>query len=183
LQTGFYLDVGANHPFQISNTYRLYAAGMRGICVEPNDMLADLHQRVRPEDILLRTVVGPTNGLQRFYELSYHGVSTASDEELAARQRAGATLLKTTYKPMLRLDTLLETCRLPGREVFSFLSVDTEGWDEMVLNTNDWNLYRPQVVIVEANDEASEASISNLMNSKGYRLEKRFAVNLVFRPN
>ena len=31
-----YVDIGANHPIKISNTYLLYRNGMRGIVIEPN---------------------------------------------------------------------------------------------------------------------------------------------------
>lgn len=31
----FYIDVGANHPTKLSNTYRLYKEGFSGLVIEP----------------------------------------------------------------------------------------------------------------------------------------------------
>ena len=47
---GFYIDVGAYHPWQGSNTYKLYLRGWNGITVEPNQDTATLFNRVRPRD-------------------------------------------------------------------------------------------------------------------------------------
>ena len=50
---GFYVDVGAFHPFLFSNTAALHRSGWRGVNVEPNpDMAARLRQ-ARPQDITL----------------------------------------------------------------------------------------------------------------------------------
>ena len=32
---GFYVEVGAHHPFRFSNTYRFYRRGWTGVCIEP----------------------------------------------------------------------------------------------------------------------------------------------------
>jgi len=76
LTTGYFVDIGANHPAVLSNTYRLYCMGMRGICVEPNELLCKLHERYRPGDTILSAAVGSENGLLPFYEMSYHAFNT-----------------------------------------------------------------------------------------------------------
>lgn len=37
--TGTYVDIGANHPTELSNTKKFYDAGWRGVTVEPNPKL------------------------------------------------------------------------------------------------------------------------------------------------
>ena len=178
---GYYVDVGANHPAQLSNTYRLYNLGMRGVCVEPNDELCALHRRYRPDDMLICAAIGQENGLAKFYELSYHGVSTFSDSELKARQAAGAKLMKVSVKPMLTLATILEHCVPEGRTKLELLSVDTEGLDEIVLRSNDWARFRPRLVLVEANSEETSSTIQGLMGSLNYEAAGAFGVNTLFR--
>jgi hypothetical protein len=41
--TGTYVDVGANYPIKISNTYLLYRSGWRGLTVEPIPRLSRRH--------------------------------------------------------------------------------------------------------------------------------------------
>ena len=62
-----YVDVGANHPTVISDTYLFYKSGYNGICVEPNVELADLLARFRPRDIVIPAAVAATRGLLKFY--------------------------------------------------------------------------------------------------------------------
>jgi hypothetical protein len=50
-----YLDVGANDPFYISNTYLLYTKGSKGVCVEPNPKLFKKLKRKRPRDICIQS--------------------------------------------------------------------------------------------------------------------------------
>jgi len=47
-QTGFYVDVGAFHPRDLSNTFKLYLKGWRGITIEPNPDAAAAFQSFRP---------------------------------------------------------------------------------------------------------------------------------------
>jgi hypothetical protein len=49
--SGFYVDVGASHPFSFSNTYLLYERGWRGLNLEPAPDDFALLQRHRPRDV------------------------------------------------------------------------------------------------------------------------------------
>ena len=59
----------------------------------------------------------------------------------------------------------------PNIEI-DFLTVDVEGFDYEVLNSNDWNRYRPKVVVFElhaSNPISDEGNkIKNLLNNNGY---------------
>lgn len=45
--SGFYVDVGCNHPLRGSNTYRFYRKGWRGICVDANPAFASMFAKKR----------------------------------------------------------------------------------------------------------------------------------------
>lgn len=59
---GFYVDVGAHHPFRFSNTYLFYQKGWRGINIDamPNSMR--LFNRFRPRDINLECGISKGGG-------------------------------------------------------------------------------------------------------------------------
>jgi len=182
LGDGYYVDVGANHPARLSNTYRLYNLGMRGICVEPNDLLCAMHQRYRPGDYIINTAVGSEHGFARFYEMSQHLFSTFSESDAKMRQESGVVkLLRVTFKPVFRLETILHHCVPEGRNKMALLSVDTEGWDEIVLRSNDWNRFRPRLVIVESNDEQAAQSVASFMTEMGYASVAAFGINALFK--
>jgi FkbM family methyltransferase len=179
---GFYVDVGANHPAKLSNTYRLYNLGMRGICVEPNDVLCRLIRRYRPGDEVVCAGVGPEDTAAPFYEMWRHDFSTFSETEYQARVAYGLKLRRRIDdKPILRLATILDRHRPSGRSRFELLSVDVEGWDEQVLRGNDWSRFRPRLVVVESNTEAAAASTTAFLASVDYVQVASFEINGIFR--
>ena len=45
-----YLDIGANDPISLNNTYRLYTRGGSGVCIEPNPVMYKRLLQKRPKD-------------------------------------------------------------------------------------------------------------------------------------
>lgn len=180
INDGYYVDVGANLPASLSNTYRLYCMGMRGVCVEPNPTLAKLLMRYRPGDEVVGAAIGPDPGLLRFYEMSYHALSTFSAEVAEERKRNGVRLVRESLRPLFPLSILLRDCTPKDRKVFALLSVDVEGWDEVVLRSNDWERFRPRLVLVESNESASAAGVRDFLTSVGYQRKSSFGVNDLF---
>jgi FkbM family methyltransferase len=179
LQTGYYLDIGANHPTKISNTFRLYAKGMRGIVVEPDPTLCRLHAKYRSGDIQLCAASGERDSLAPFYRMSYHGLSTFSREDCERSIAGGAQLLSTSLVPVFTIRTILSDCKMEGRPAFALLSVDTESLDEVVLRSNDWCKYRPRIVVYENNDGTD--STRNFLSSVGYELIASKGCNEIMR--
>jgi len=72
---------------------------------------------------------------------------------------------------------------LPQNQSIDFLSIDVEGLDFEVLMSNDWNLYRPKVVLVEmlsfSLSDIDDNLVAKFMDGKGYHLFAR-AINTTF---
>lgn len=51
VKNGFYVDVGAHHPFKFSNTYFFYKRGWRGINIDALPHSMNLFNQFRPRDI------------------------------------------------------------------------------------------------------------------------------------
>ena len=64
---GIYVDVGAHHPIQRSNTYLLFKKGWEGINIDINEFSIDLFNYLRPEDLNLKTAVSNKDGDITFY--------------------------------------------------------------------------------------------------------------------
>jgi FkbM family methyltransferase len=144
---GFYVDVGAHHPQRFSNTYLFYRRGWRGINIDamPGSMLA--FSQIRPRDINLEIAVGsePT-------ELTYHIFSDKAlntfDKKLVEKYQESYELKEEIVLQSRRLDEILEQY-LPRNQSIDFLSVDAEGFDLAVLQSNNWQQYRPTYVLAE----------------------------------
>ena len=175
--SGFYVDVGANDPEILSNTRRFYDRGWRGINVEPNtEVCAELTRR-RPEDINLNIGIAPEMGFLTFYRMDPSTLSTfeksAVKDNLA---HPGARLIgevQVAVEPLFRI--LLK--HLGDRRI-DFLSVDTEGLDLSVLQSNDWLTHRPRLVLVEIAWKGQE--IVEYLGAQGYTFVWSNGVNGIF---
>lgn len=152
---GFYVDIGANDPEVLSNTKLFYGRGWRGINVEPEP---NLHAKLcsqRTRDINIKAGVGPKPGIMTFYRMSADTLSSFNKQAaLQAGKLYGGTLISEEQTHIVTLKELL-TQHLNGRKI-DFMSVDAEGYDLAVLESNDWSRFRPSVIIVEINVGGSD---------------------------
>jgi FkbM family methyltransferase len=171
--SGFYVDVGALHPFQFSNTYLLYKRGWRGINIEPSPEWAAAFRRYRPDDINLEVAIASGEGQVQFRLAGpFAGID---DEDLASR----AIPAQTIAVPARTLASVLE--EHAAERSIDLLDIDCEGHDLDVLRSNDWGRHRPRLILAEAHTENAEAQISRfLANAGGYRLITRLEATLVF---
>jgi FkbM family methyltransferase len=176
---GFYIEIGGNHPFRLSNTYLLYRMGWSGMIVEPVQRLCALHKRYRPRDIQVNAAVGDTTGDLTFYEMT-PSVASTCDPDLAKRLlSSGAGRLVREYTvPVLTVADLYRT-NMANRRI-SLLSTDTEGNDMAVLRGIDWEVMRPEVIICEANNESKGSEINTFLAGQGYECIKVLGCNRIF---
>lgn len=173
---GFYIDVGANDPDMLSNTRRYYLRGWSGINIEPNPELYARLLAARPNDVNLNCGIAAKVGQLRFYMMSADTLSSFDKRAALGGGRIyGAHLVNEIIVPTLRLSDVF--AQYVTGEV-DFLSIDTEGYDRIVLASNDWERYRPRVVLVEINQAPDE--ITTYLNSKDYELLYSNHTNGVF---
>ncbi len=172
---GFYVDVGANYPTTDSVTKFFYDRGWSGINIEPIKELYEQINAERPRDINLNVGAGSKNAklLLRKYKGSLHGWSTFDESTKASHKNQPYTELEVSVTPL--------------RQIFSdnkvksidFLKVDVEGFEYEVLNGNDWDKYRPKVVLIEG----KEARCLKFLAEVGYEQVFYDGLNTYFVRN
>ncbi len=152
---GFYVDVGANDPTFNSNTKRFYDRGWSGINIEPGAGPYKELCKARARDINLNLGVGSTVGTLTFYDIANDSTISSFDFDAAQRMSTffGFPITPTPVSVKPLRDILAE--HASGRAI-DFLSVDAEGVDLDVLQSNDWKTYRPSLVLVEMNNQTKE---------------------------
>jgi FkbM family methyltransferase len=182
---GFYVDIGAFHPFQYSNTYLLGRNGWKGINIEPNPEIFELFARYRPNDINLNLAVGKDGEDIAYYQFNHPALNSLDREHVANwSQRPGFEILATKLVATVSLEKLLKKF-LPQNQTIDFMSVDTEGWDLQVLQSNNWERYRPVLVAVEDSQAVANISapgpIVTYLHEVGYELLSITGITLFFR--
>jgi FkbM family methyltransferase len=169
-QTGFYVDVGAGHPRFENDTFSLYQRGWRGINIEPNHGFHARLMEERPRDTNLPVVLSDSfGGVLTYCELNGSGLSTCDVEQATAYHASGRDVVLREV-PMTTLSSILTEASV---DHINILKVDVEGFEEKVLNGNDWEKFRPDVVVVEATYPESPVrrptNILRSMEQRGYR--------------
>jgi FkbM family methyltransferase len=155
-KTGFYVDIGAAHPKRYSNTYALYKRGWQGLAIEPNPELTPLLRRLRKRDLVLQLGVSDQPGNLTYFSYEEPEYNTFSIETREHRKsKLGIEPVKILQIETLPLQKILDTYLKPGQAI-DLMNVDTEGLDLRVLQTNDWNRFRPRVVLAEEVDSPGQ---------------------------
>ena len=173
---GFYVDVGAHHPKRFSNTFLFYKKGWKGINVEPNPAVVEDFNAERSRDLNLCMGIASARGELTYFEFNDSALNTF-DEQLAGQREKleDYRIVRTKKIQVERLDSVL-TEYLPKDTQIDFLTIDVEGFDLNVLESNDWIRFRPRYVMVEALEaNLSAQSFHNepvliFMSDKGYGL-------------
>jgi FkbM family methyltransferase len=183
--SGTYVDVGANHPIDGSNTYRLYTQGWTGLAIDPNPKFAAPFRRHRPRDrhIVAGVAAAPDS-------MTYHCFDPDVFNTLSARQAAlmvaqGRRKIGETIVPCLPLSDLI--VEHLGDRPIDILNVDCEGMDLEVLQSFDLAVNRPMAIVVEDHagfmalrDRAGQSGMDRFLRSQGYSPISQAAWSAIF---
>jgi FkbM family methyltransferase len=149
-RSGFFVDVGAHHPMRFSNTFLFYRRGWSGINIDPLIGESGEFKTHRNRDINIPFGVSGKPGELEYFHFNEPALNTFSPEK-----RDSVLSLNRPYRLIgsrkirtMPLREILEKY-LPVEQRIDFLSVDVEGLDLEVLESNDWAKFRPEFVIYE----------------------------------
>lgn len=156
---GFFVDIGAFDPVYFSNTYLLSKRGWKGINVEPNPNSFERFRSMRPNDINSQVAVSDTEGIIPFKQ-------EGPISKIVADQPRGHDVPIIEVNS-LRLDSILDQ-NLPQDQKIDLMTIDCEGHDHVVLGSNDWSRFRPQILLVEEFSDSKKNASSNFLESVDY---------------
>ena len=181
---GFYVDVGAHHPRRFSNTNLFYRKGWRGINIDANPKFLKSFNQERKRDININSGVGQKEGFLTYYSFNEPALNTFSRELAKLREDncPHYRVEETLEIEVFPLKVILEKNLPPGQEI-DFISVDVEGLDEEVLGSNDWDQFRPRVVVFEILEsdltKMYQLPVVKMLESNGYIFYAK-CVNSIF---
>jgi hypothetical protein len=183
---GFYVDIGAHHPFRFSNTFLFYQRGWKGINVDANPGSKTLFDQFRPNDINLEIGISSNESVLDYYNFKEGALNTFSGE-LANQYLKGGWELKEIIKiKTCSLKQILEE-NIPQNQPIDFMSMDIEGFELAALTSNDWDKFRPKLLLVEILDFELETFAQNeiykFLKSQGYKLSAKTKNTVFFEDN
>ncbi|MFC3880874.1 FkbM family methyltransferase [Algoriphagus namhaensis] len=186
-----YLDIGCFEPVTFSNTYFFYLRGWVGLVVDPNPSLGSLFQKIRPKDTFVNKGIGAEAGILKYYRLPQKMSSMNTFDYSFLEQNGLVKYIESEIDiPITTMKEIVE--EFGNAHKLDILDVDVEGLDLEVLQSNDWEYFRPKLVMVETDSSIEEdlgGEVYNYMVSKEYSLISKLvqsssgAGNLVFIKN
>ncbi|MEP6794292.1 MAG: FkbM family methyltransferase [Saprospiraceae bacterium] len=165
-----YVDVGANHPTDISNTYLLYRKGYNGIVIEPNAELIGLFRTFRKRDIAM--MIGCSN----MCSILKFNISKTPVLSSFSGDRNNLNVYKQVYVPVLTLDAAMTNIDCP---IVGFLNIDVEGLNFQVLEGAVELLKRTLLLCIEFDVEEDKLKIITFLGDQ-FELVNIFHCNLIF---
>lgn len=151
VKNGFYLDIGANHPWFLSVTKSFYARGWSGVNIEPDEESYDLLRKDRPRDLNLKIAIGNKEGLIPFCRM---GALSSGNKEMIKKYTEANAQVIVDQIPVKKLSTIILENKLEGREVH-FCKIDVEKMEKEVLEGIDFSTFRPWLFAIESTEPES----------------------------
>lgn len=187
-----YLDIGANDPIALSNTYRLYSRGSKGVCVEPNPFLYKKILDKRKKDICINAGVAFDDSSEADFYIfpdRAHGLNTFSRSDADFWEQTGTEELgkfkveRVVKTPLIAINDIMEKYFSPHPNL---ISIDVEGLDLQIAKTINFAKYKPEVFCVEtlaysgAKHEIKNQELINFFSDKGYFIYADTYINTIF---
>ena len=187
-----YLDIGANDPISLNNTYRLYTRGGSGVCIEPNPVMYKRLLQKRPKDTKINAGVAFDEKREAdfyIFPARFHGLNTFSKEEAEFWEHTGNEEIGR-HKPeqvirmkLIEINEIIEKY-FTGHP--NLVSIDVEGLDLEIAKKINFEKYKPEVFcletlgFVEGNKEIRKTDIVDFFTEKGYFVYADTYINTIF---
>ena len=187
LQSGYYVDVGAHHPKRFSNTYLFYLRGWHGINIDATPGSMKAFNKTRKRDLNLEVAIANREQELLYYQFEEPALNGFDLDTVLRYEKEGNAVKEKKMMPTFPLRQILDK-HLPLNQTIHFLNIDVEGFDNEVLESNDWMKYRPLYVLVEdvqtVNYARTEKSkIVKFMSRKNYDLICKTLHTLIFHDS
>ncbi len=180
--SGFYVDVGCYHPFFWNNTYLLYKKKWNGINIDANPLSVELFKVARKNDYNFNLAITQKNKtkIKLFYRRKMNVLNTTNKKFAKITFPHG---YKTANVKCSSLTKVLDKTKYKGR-VIDFLDVDVETTDKDVLESLNFNIYKPKLICIEIRfnklKDLKFNTIYQFLLKKGYKLVWRKKISFIF---
>lgn len=183
-QGGIFVDIGAHDGITYSNTYYLEKElGWTGICIEPQDETFKKLERNR-KCLCLHGCISDTTGTKQFLK-----VNGPSEMLSGLLDFYDSRHYERVQKEVARNDGSLEIipvqtfqlndiCSKHGITHIDFLSIDTEGSEDAIIQSINFDKIIIAVIAVENNFHSE--NIRSYLLSKGYKFDRQVSADDIY---
>jgi len=173
---GFFIEVGANDPKELSQTWQLEQAGWKGILVEPLSRFYDQLVAQRPNSQVVKAACSSEDKVGKatlFISPNMLGCSTLEKNI----DDIDVEYPESEIVSIITLNSILEKAK---PKHIQLLSIDVEGTELDVLKGCNLSKYKPDLILIE--DKLHSLEKHRYLIKHGYKLVKRTGLNNWYIP-
>ncbi len=172
---GFFVDVGANDPEHMSQTWHLEQLGWRGVLIEPQPAMVQKLRERRQATVFACACSSPHNS-GKMLPFQVSGIHSSLDPGFFVAGMRKESMIEV---PVRTLDDILAEADAPAP--IDLLSIDVESHEIEVLNGLTLERWRPRLILIE--DLAFNLKLHRLLRSRGYAWVRRTGLNGWYVPS
>jgi FkbM family methyltransferase len=180
---GTYVDIGAHHPRRFSNTFFFYKMGWTGINIDAMPGSMEAFRQQRPSDCNLELGIGLKKDRLQFYIFHEPALNTFDKVVADKNTEAGWEMKEIKEVDVMPLGEILN--EYLGERTIDFMSIDVEGFEMNILQSNDWSKYRPDYILLEDLNfsvyDISQNPLFRFMVETGYEFNSKLSNTLLFK--
>ncbi|WP_432797356.1 FkbM family methyltransferase [Poriferisphaera sp. WC338] len=181
-EPNYFVEVGMIDGKRFSNTLALEERGWSGLCIEAHPQYVDMVRQNRPGSAVIHAAASDKAGDNLPFYADPRGdlSSLQPRDESELKERFGHWFqgYDVVNVPVRTLNDMFYEAGVPQN--FDLLSIDIEGGELDALKGLDLNVYRPRMMILEADDITTLHSFNNYLIDFGYRHARTVGVNAIY---
>ena len=193
LTKGFYMDIGAYHPFRQSNTAYFWLMGWNGVNVDASPRSIRIFKKIRKTDRSVWSAIVDAQTAAREKTISLY-FNPNVDFDLSATCAPGEVARRKDWQtekvevPCDSLANIVNKYAPSNNADFHFMNIDIEGFDESALQgMNGWRS-KPQVLCVEVLHAVTirdilDTATNSILEGNGYQMVGKTAASIVYKLN
>ncbi len=177
---GFYIDIGAHHPFRYSNTFLFYKLGWSGLNIDAMPGSMELFKKYRKRDINLEYGISNTEQELKYFIFNKPELNTFDESHAIEWQGKGNGKIKIIDTKIIKTKSIMKVLEdnLSELEHVDFLNIDVEGYDLEILKSFDFIKIKVDYIVIEVGacfvEDLLESDIHNYLVSKKFHLFSKF---------
>ena len=174
-KNNFFVEVGCNHPKINSNSYFLeHVYNYSGISIDAIDYKEEFYT-FRPNTIFIQSLID-SKETNKIFNLVHN--EDGWENQVSSIHKETLTMGKGFKADAIEMKTSTLQKLLPYNCVIDILMVDVEGHEIEVLDSLNWELNSPRIILIENNGEFyNRKKLENFIIKKGYKLYARIGTS------
>lgn len=183
LKEGYFIDIGAYHPYKYSNTYKLSMKGWNGINIEPGRTNYRLFQLARRNDINLNIGIGYNIYSCKYYVFEDEALNSYNINNYKAVINSKQSMFSHfEYTKIVSISEVFK--KYIKKRKINLLNIDTEGTSFKILRSVDLNKYNINMIVIERSSMGihipDDDKITQYLKRFGYILLSSTTMSFIF---